>query len=100
VAHTPIDSNAILLRPGEVRTGLQAAGFEDVRAGYLMFFPPRLQLLGACERALGWLPLGAQYAVTARRLPRDASLRVDNRPAADPRLDESLLRNRLSRRRS
>jgi SAM-dependent methyltransferase len=69
VAHTPIDSNAVLLRPGEVRTGLQAAGFAGVCTGYLMFFPPRLHLLGACERALGWLPLGAQYAVTARCVP-------------------------------
>ena len=67
VAHTPIDRNAILLQAGETRNGLGGAGFSDVRTRYLMFFPPRLAPLAACEPALGWLPLGAQYAVTALR---------------------------------
>ena len=67
VSHTPIDRNAILLRSGEVDSGLQRAGFAGVHTGYLMFLPPRLQALAPMERALGWLPLGAQYAVTAHR---------------------------------
>jgi SAM-dependent methyltransferase len=67
VAHTPIDQNAILLRAGEVRNGLGEAGFSDIQTRYLMFFPPRFAPLTACEPALGWLPLGAQYAVTALR---------------------------------
>jgi SAM-dependent methyltransferase len=66
VGHTPIDQNAMLLRAGEVCAALQEAGFSAVRTGYLMFLPPRLQTLAAVERVLGWLPLGAQYAVTAR----------------------------------
>jgi SAM-dependent methyltransferase len=68
VAHTPIDRNAILLHASEARRGLQAARFADIRTDYLMFAPPRLTRLAALEAALGWLPLGAQYAVTARRL--------------------------------
>jgi 2-polyprenyl-3-methyl-5-hydroxy-6-metoxy-1,4-benzoquinol methylase len=67
VAHTPIDQKAILLHAGEARNGLDAAGFSDVRTRYLMFFPPRFASLVACEPALGWLPMGAQYAVTASR---------------------------------
>jgi SAM-dependent methyltransferase len=66
VAHTPIDRNAVLLRAGEVGSALRGAGFSAVRTGYLMFLPPRLQALAAVERGLGWLPLGAQYAVTAQ----------------------------------
>jgi hypothetical protein len=31
-----------------------------------MFLPPRLHALAAVERVLAWLPLGAQYAVTAQ----------------------------------
>lgn len=67
VAHTPIDQNAILLRARETQDRLQWARFENVRTKYLMFFPPRQKSLAACEAALGWLPLGAQYATTASR---------------------------------
>jgi SAM-dependent methyltransferase len=67
VARTPIDRNAILLRASETQRALHMARFSDIRTKYLMFFPPRLKPLAACEAALGWLPLGAQYATTAFR---------------------------------
>lgn len=67
VAHTPIDQNAILLRAHEVCGALDSLGFASIRTGYLMFAPPRLKVLAPVERLIGWLPLGAQYAVTARR---------------------------------
>ena len=67
VAHTPIDANAILLRAREVCGAVTAQLFADVRTSYLMFAPPRLTALSALEHHLGWLPLGAQYAVTAIR---------------------------------
>jgi ubiquinone/menaquinone biosynthesis C-methylase UbiE len=66
VAHTPIDRHAILLRANEVTAALRQR-FTDIRTRYLMFLPPRLQSLMKIEEALRWLPLGAQYAVTARR---------------------------------
>lgn len=66
VSHTPIDEHAILLNAREVKRGLAAAGFNLVDAGYLMFAPPRLRRIGAWfDVMLGWLPLGAQYAVRA-----------------------------------
>ncbi len=68
VRHTPIDQNAIMLRPGEVVRGLNAIGKVATRTEYLMFFPPRLTLLRPCERLLAWFPLGAQYAVAAEKL--------------------------------
>ena len=67
VARTPIDRNAILLRASEVVNGLCDAGFATPNTSYLMFAPPRLGFGAGFDAALRWLPLGAQYAVTARR---------------------------------
>lgn len=72
VSRTPIDRNAILLRAREVCDSLRVVGFSRIDTKYLMFLPPRLHAPAALERLLGWLPLGAQYAVTAeiaRRRP-------------------------------
>jgi SAM-dependent methyltransferase len=67
IARTPIDANAILLDPSEVRQGLQGAGRFALATDYLMFMPPGLAFLAPVDRALAWLPLGAQYAVAARK---------------------------------
>ncbi len=67
IARTPIDANAILLDAGEVRQGLRDAGRYDLETEYLMFMPPGLAFLAPVDRALAWLPLGAQYAVMARK---------------------------------
>lgn len=65
VARTPIDRDAVLLRAREAEQGLAAAGATALRTRYIMFAPPRLRALAPLEDALGWLPLGAQYVVTA-----------------------------------
>jgi SAM-dependent methyltransferase len=67
VAHTPIDENAILLDAREVRHGLLDTGRYDLDTDYLMFMPPGITFLRGVDRALAWLPLGAQYAVAARK---------------------------------
>ena len=67
VAHTPIDKNAILLRAKEVTTALWHTQFDEINTEYLMFLPPRLQALAPAENFIRWLPMGAQYVVTARR---------------------------------
>ena len=67
IARTPIDANAILLDAGEVRQGLLGADRYELTTDYLMFMPPRLAFLAPVDRALAWLPLGAQYAVAARK---------------------------------
>lgn len=67
VARTPIDANAILLGAGEAVQGLSAAGFQDPDISYLMFAPPRLPGGKLVDNMFGWLPLGGQYAVMARR---------------------------------
>ncbi len=67
IARTPIDRNAILLDETEVRHGLLDAARYDLDTDYLMFMPPGLAFLRPVDRALAWLPLGAQYVVVARK---------------------------------
>lgn len=69
ITRTPIDANAILLDAREVRHGLLDAARYELDTDYLMFMPPGLPALGGIDRLLAWLPLGAQYAVAARKLP-------------------------------
>lgn len=67
IARTPIDENAILLDAREVRHGLLDAARYELETDYLMFMPPGLGVLSPIDRALTWLPLGAQYVVAARK---------------------------------
>jgi 2-polyprenyl-3-methyl-5-hydroxy-6-metoxy-1,4-benzoquinol methylase len=67
IARTPIDENAILLDAREVRYGLLDTARYELETDYLMFMPPGIAFLRGVDRALAWLPLGAQYAVTARK---------------------------------
>lgn len=67
VARTPIDADAVLLDAREVRQGLREAGGYELATDYLMFMPPGMAFLAFVDRALAWLPLGAQYAVAARK---------------------------------
>jgi SAM-dependent methyltransferase len=69
VRHTPIDQNAVLLRPAEVRTNLEKVGATPSPTEYLLFSPPRWTLLRRLEPLLGRVPCGAQYAVCAERKP-------------------------------
>jgi len=67
IARTPIDANAILLDSQEVRRGLTQTVRYQLDTDYLMFMPPGIGLLRGVDRALAWLPLGAQYVVAARK---------------------------------
>ena len=67
VSNCPYDEDAVLLPPAELTGLLAAAGFEVERRAYCLFVPPRLAALAGLERVLGWLPLGGQYWVQARR---------------------------------
>ena len=67
IARTPIDENAILLDEKEVRHGLLDTARYDIASDYLMFTPPGIAWLRGVDRALAWLPLGAQYVVAARK---------------------------------
>lgn len=62
----PFDANAVLISAPEMRRRFRAAGFTDVGLRWTLFFPAFVSFLRPLERALGWLPLGAQYCLVAR----------------------------------
>ena len=63
----PFDHDAVLLRAGRVIDLLEAQGFEIVAKEYLFFVPADAKWARRTDRALAWLPLGAQYVVCARK---------------------------------
>ena len=60
------DRDAELLSRREAAALLTAADLRP-RSRFIEFFPWRSRLLRRVETRLGWLPLGAQYAVFAHR---------------------------------
>ncbi len=66
VATCPFDVNAVLISAPEMRRRFRAAGFAEVSLRWTLFFPAFAAPLRPLERALGWLPLGAQYCLVAR----------------------------------
>lgn len=60
------DRDAVLLSRGKAKSLLREAGLGSVAAQDILFFPFRASVLRRIEAALGWLPLGAQYAAVAR----------------------------------
>jgi SAM-dependent methyltransferase len=63
----PFDHDAVLLRAARVIDLLKAQGFEIIAKEYLFFVPVNAGWARQIDRALTWLPLGAQYVVCARR---------------------------------
>jgi SAM-dependent methyltransferase len=61
------DRDAELLTRREASRLLREAGLSDPGGRYILFFTRESGLLRRVERGLGWLPLGAQYAVFAQR---------------------------------
>jgi len=63
----PLDVNARLIRGGVLRRRAVASGWKEARIDYRVFFPAMLKPLRPLEQHLGWLALGAQYRVAARK---------------------------------
>jgi SAM-dependent methyltransferase len=63
----PLDINARLIAGAVMRKRAIAAGWQDARVDYKLFFPSILKALRPLEPHLGWLGVGAQYRVAARR---------------------------------
>ncbi len=64
----PFDKNSKLVTARVMRARFAAAGFPDARVMYRIFFPHILRALRPLEAQLTWLPLGAQYFITAKKL--------------------------------
>ncbi len=68
VSRTPVDRDAILLRPKETRTLLREQGFEVDDERYFLYFPEAFyRECAGVEAILGRLPLGGQYAVFGKK---------------------------------
>jgi SAM-dependent methyltransferase len=66
VSRTPVDADAVLLRPSETRR-LLGGGFRIEALRYFLYFPEGLyRSFSGLERVLRGIPLGGQYAVFAR----------------------------------
>jgi SAM-dependent methyltransferase len=61
------DEDAELLSRRRASRLLRNAGLREPAGRYILFFPRDSRLLRRVQRGLGWLPLGAQYAVFAQR---------------------------------
>jgi len=67
VSNCPYDEGAILLKPSEMSNILIEASFYVKESKYCLFMPPAFSGLVRMEKWLGWLPLGGQYWVNAKR---------------------------------
>jgi len=68
VAACPFDEGVVLLTPRWVTAACRRAGGRVVARNYTMFIPREGALVRRMERAIGWLPLGAQYVVASAPL--------------------------------
>ena len=67
VKRCTFDDDAVLLGRGELARLARGAGLELVIQNYIVFFPWRARVFSLIERAVGWLPLGAQHCLAARK---------------------------------
>ncbi len=69
VKRTPIDHDAILLKPDESRELMSQQGLSVCATQFFLYLPERLYgAIGGIERMLEWLPLGGQYAMFGQRV--------------------------------
>lgn len=61
----PFDENAVLLKCSDFRKVLIENGFSSLSHKYRIFFPNILKILRPLEKSISWLPLGAQYFISA-----------------------------------
>lgn len=62
------DRGVTLLHRGEVRSLFDATGLTQVGSPYILFFPWRPTVFRRIERALGWVPFGAQFMAAGRKV--------------------------------
>jgi SAM-dependent methyltransferase len=65
--HSPIDQDAIPVKPHLARRIVREGGFSVIRTDYQFIFPGPLRALRGLEPFLARWPIGAQYLVLARK---------------------------------
>jgi SAM-dependent methyltransferase len=66
-ARAPIDRGCHLIPRRRLQAVFAEAGFEDIRHGYVLFLPQRLERFAEFESVLERVPFGGQYYVSGRR---------------------------------
>jgi SAM-dependent methyltransferase len=66
VLRCPFDEDAVLLTAAKAESLYQVTGFGEIRSEHFLLLPTAAPLARKVERALAPLPLGAQYACSAR----------------------------------
>lgn len=61
------DKGVVLVGAAKLKTMLANVGFEPIESRYILFTPWQGKLFAAFDRALGWLPLGAQHYLVGRK---------------------------------
>lgn len=61
------DELAVLITAPRMKRAVTDAGFGNVRTDFIVFYPALAGFMRWSEPMLAWLPLGAQYCVSARR---------------------------------
>lgn len=64
VSRCSFDSDAVLIDRSNACSLLHTVGLHSIDSSYMIFLPWSIRVNRVLERALGWLPLGAQYYVT------------------------------------
>ena len=67
VSRCEFDDDAVLLAQGRLRRLLRGSGLVECDHRHIVFFPWSGRPWASIERSLGWLPLGAQHLVAARK---------------------------------
>jgi SAM-dependent methyltransferase len=65
--NSPLDVDAIRVKPHVARRLLTEGGFSVVKTDYLFFFPSILKFFRGLEPSLSGVPLGGQYLVLAHK---------------------------------
>ncbi len=66
VFRCPFDEDAVLLKAGRTARILEGAGFSETRNEHFLLLPSENRAARAIERVFAGIPLGAQYACSAR----------------------------------
>lgn len=66
VANSPLDVGVTLISSSNLKILMQQAGFRTAKSDYMFFTPFSSPMFRWLDKALRWLPFGAQYYTVAR----------------------------------
>ena len=67
VSRCEFDDDAVLLRPGKIKSLAKRSGLQVRSLFSILFFPWRGKLFRIVENYIKWLPLGAQYVAVLKK---------------------------------